>query len=131
MRCQKCGTLNASSSKFCYSCGSELPLANSVPGAHDGMVKEDAILSEPQENEPAMAKHTAVSLTQNKKSAKRGLSLGVRFFLAVLACLGIYMIYVIIAVVLDWKPGDDGIIPMAITVACMGAAWRAIFREKK
>ena len=132
MHCSKCGALNAESSVYCYSCGNEL--------AHEEKVSEPPNTSTTSNLEVIsdVAAHKAESVIQNKqkgtsnvdnKTSKRDVGEGIpdalRIVFALLACFGVYMVYVIIGVFLGWKRGG-GIIPMMIMFAIMGYVWTTI-----
>ena len=51
-----------------------------------------------------------------------------KYVVAVIACGGLFLLYVIIGVGLGWRRGG-GIIPMMILLSVVGAAWAAITRS--
>ncbi len=114
-KCSKCGAMNAQTSKFCYSCGAELCQTSDI------MTGEEA-------EQSSMGSDEEKEISYKNKEAK-GIPRGVRILLALIACLGIYMLYVIIGVALGWKRGG-GMIPVLVMLACMGYAWRAITGKK-
>ena len=109
MNCAKCGAPNAPSNKFCRSCGSRL--VTPIPIAEE----QNADI------EPICQKQSM--------GDKNGISQGVRVFFAIIACAGIYLAYVIIGVILEWKRGG-GAIPIMIMLSLMGFTWRAITGSK-
>lgn len=48
-----------------------------------------------------------------------------KYFIALAACFGIFILYVMISVAMDWKHGG-GAIPMLIFFAAVVGTWRAI-----
>ncbi len=114
MKCSTCGAMNAQASKFCYSCGAALCQTSDM--LTEGQAQQDVAASEGKE----------ISYT-NKES--KGIPRGVRILLALIACFGVYMLYVIIGVALGWKRGG-GMIPVLVMLACMGYTWRAITGKK-
>jgi hypothetical protein len=52
-----------------------------------------------------------------------------KYLLALVACFGILVVYVIIAGVMGWKPGASGVIPMLILTAALVGTWRAITKK--
>ena len=114
MKCSKCGTMNAQTSKFCHSCGAELCQTS------------DILTAEQTEQGVADSEGKEISYT-NKET--KGIPRGVRILLALIACFGVYMLYVIIGVALGWKRGG-GMIPVLVMLACMGYTWRAITGKK-
>ena len=114
MKCSKCGTMNAQTSKFCYSCGAELCQTSGMLTGEQA--QQGAVVSEGKE----------ISYT-NKEG--KGIPRWVRILLALIACFGVYMLYVIIGVALGWKRGG-GMIPVLVMLVCMGYTWRAITDKK-
>jgi hypothetical protein len=51
-----------------------------------------------------------------------------KYALALAACFGIFIVYVVIGVVMGWKNGG-GTIPMLILVAALIGTWRAITKR--
>jgi hypothetical protein len=52
-----------------------------------------------------------------------------KYALAVLACFGIFMVYVFIGVALGWRHGG-GYFPMIILLVALGGTWKAITGKK-
>lgn len=52
-----------------------------------------------------------------------------KYLLALVACFGILVVYVIIAGVMGWKPGASGAIPMIILISALFGTWRAITKK--
>lgn len=132
MYCAKCGALNAESSSFCYSCGNELKNSG-VP--HELEDDVSALDVKPPPYVPSSESADCVKGDRGNTSdsvakpevhlGKKGLPLAIRLMLALLACAGIYIAYVVVGVLLGWKRGG-GLIPIAILVAIMGCAWKSI-----
>lgn len=148
MRCNKCRTMNAKSSKFCYLCGTELPvddeakaLVNPINMDND---EETSTPFNPTENELNIVngEPTAIREAASMKAADEPQSLqiatsnnlrlpkGVRIILALLACFGIFFVYGMIGVIFGWKHGG-GFIPMLIVFSLVGVTWRAITGQKR
>lgn len=51
-----------------------------------------------------------------------------KYALALAACFGIFVAYVVLAAVIGWKNGG-GMIPMLILVAALIGTWRAIIKK--
>lgn len=51
-----------------------------------------------------------------------------KYLLAFLACVGVWIVYFIIAMLLGWKYGG-GVIPMLILFAIFGATWRGVTKS--
>ena len=51
-----------------------------------------------------------------------------KYFLALAACFGIYIVYIVIGGVMDWKHGG-GAIPMLILISAWVATWKAITKK--
>jgi hypothetical protein len=132
MYCSKCGALNAESSAYCYSCGNALTheekshraLASSVTSNTEdvselAMPQPESITTNEQEGT------SNVGRTSYDKNTSKRMPEALRVALALLACFGVYVVYVIIGVSLGWKRGG-GIIPLMIMFAIMGYVWRAI-----
>lgn len=140
MCCSKCGVLNAKSSTYCYSCGSEL-----VHKKEGSSASSDSSMTSSMENDSGRGNYKPdvddASLGQKGSSGMGGgsvtrdtrehLSDGLRFVIALISCFGVYVVYVIIGVfVFEWKRGG-GVIPMLIMFSIMGYVWRAIMGGDK
>lgn len=53
-----------------------------------------------------------------------------KYGLAVLACIGIFFVYIMIGAALGWRHGG-GAIPMFILIIILGATWRGITKSTK
>lgn len=52
-----------------------------------------------------------------------------KYFLALAACFGIFVLYAVIAGIMGWKHGG-GAIPMMILLAALIGTWRAITKKE-
>jgi len=53
-----------------------------------------------------------------------------RYLLALLACFGLFLAYVVVVKGIMQAPGSGGAIPMMILVAAMIGTWKAITKDK-
>ncbi len=52
-----------------------------------------------------------------------------KYFLAILACIGVFLVFLLVSVLMGWKSGG-GLIPQLILYASMAAVWRVITKKK-
>lgn len=132
MYCSKCGAINAESSAYCYSCGNALAheeKSHRVPASSVTLNPEavSELATPPPESIPTKEQKgtSGVGRTSYDQNTIKQMPEALRIVLALLACFGVYVVYVIIGVSLGWKRGG-GIIPLMIMFAIMGYVWRAI-----
>ena len=87
------------------------PLNSSIPSANQSEATPSQALLVPPEG-----KH---------RNASR---VGMRYLLAILACGGIFILYAVIAGLLEWKHGG-GAIPIVILLGAIGSTWHAITKK--
>ena len=132
MYCSKCGAKNAESSAYCYSCGNALAHEEKSHRAPTSSVTSktenvsELAMPQPESITTNEQKGTSnVGRTSHDQNTSKRMPEALRVTLALLACFGVYVVYVIIGVFLGWKRGG-GIIPLMIMFAIMGYVWRAI-----
>lgn len=137
MQCSRCGALNAESSVYCYSCGNELAHEEKVSEPpNTSMTSNSEVISDVtmQKTESVIQNEQKGTSNVDKKTSEQDVGKGIpealRFVFALLACFGVYVVYVIIGVFLGWKRGG-GIIPMMIMFVIMGYVWRTIIGTGK